>query len=871
MTEKKTHSLFRILFALLIPFSLSAQPREKQSINSGWQFVLNDEPGISSVQNKNTGWQKINLPHTWNALDIVDDTVGYHQGIGWYKKKLFIPEQYNKKHLELFFEGACNQATVYINGEKATGHGGGFTGFSVNLDGKILYGKINEILVKVDNGKYLQDSIPPFSGDFNLMGGIYRDVWLTATNKIHLGKENETDGILFRVSKVNADKASYSVHAYLENIESAFKGSIEFQLLRNGAVIRSGKADLSPLVKMKSISIQDEIMNPKLWSPETPNLYVLQVQLKNEKGELLDEISKNVGFKWVGISDKNEFLLNGKPYKLKGASRHQDYKNLGNALPDALHVRDIELMKEMGCNFLRIAHYPQDPAIYDACDRLGLITWSEIPVVDKVVNNETFFVNSKLMLEEMIVQNYNHPSIAIWGYHNEVRNLDQVSVRHAKMLDSLTRDLDKERLTAMAFESNIDAPYFTNPLLKDMLNIADINGYNVYQGWYRGKHENIADFLDTLYAYNPAKPIMLSEYGAGSITNMHTYQPTLFDFSEAYQCNFHESYIKAGNTKPWMIGFAIWNFIDFQRDGREDVIPHINKKGMVTTDRQPKDVFYFYKSQWSAEPFVYITGKHWQNRMAVTGKNKSIPIPIIVYSNQKELQLVQDGKPISTRSSSTGKFEWNINATDGVNIILCKTADGKLADVLNINYSFIDTSAFSQNTNWHQLNFNTGQSRTFFTDTKTTEQWMPDKPYSKGTWGYVGGEVWNSWPSAAWNGIREGIHRPIANTDNEPLFQTFVQGLSVWKADVPEGKYLVTVLLAEPFTASQRKNEERIFSIYLNNNLWMQDLNLEKDYGIQSALILDKVIEVKSNEGINIEFKSKSGKAILNGVSMKKL
>ena len=528
-------------------------------------------------------------------------------------------------------------------------------------------------------------------------------------------------------------------------------------------------------------------------------------------------------------------------------------------------------MKAMGCNFLRIAHYPQDPAIYDACDRLGLITWSEIPVVDKVVNNETFFNSSGLMMMEMIFQNYNHPSIAIWGYHNEVRNLDEVSIRHAKMLDSLTKDLDKQRLTAIAFESNIDAPYFTNPLLKEMLGIADINGYNVYQGWYRGKHENIGDFMDTLYAYNPKKPIMLSEYGAGSITNIHTYQPTLFDFSEEYQCNFHESYIKAGNTKPWMIGFAIWNFIDFQRDGREDVIPHINKKGMVTSDRQPKDAFYFYKSQWSAEPFVHVTGKHWESRIAIAGKNKSIQIPVIVYSNQKELQLMQDGKSISTKSSANGKFEWVINATEGTNNIVCKTADGKLTDVLNINYSFIDTTTFSQNTNWSQLNFNTGQSRTFFTDNKTTEQWIPDKPYSKGTWGYVGGEIWNTWPSAAWNKIREGIHRPIANTDNEPLFQTFVQGLSAWKADVPAGKYRVTVLLAEPFTTSQRKNVERVFSIFLNNNLWIPDLNMEKDYGIQSAIILDKIIEVKDNDGINIEFKNVVGKTILNGVSIKKL
>ncbi len=320
-----------------------------------------------------------------------------------------------------------------------------------------------------------------------------------------------------------------------------------------------------------------------------------------------------------------------------------------------------------------------------------------------------------------------------------------------------------------------------------------------------------------------------------------------------------------------MIGFAIWNFIDFQRDGREDVIPNINKKGMVTTDRQPKDVFYYYKSQWNKEPFVYITGKHWQQRISVSGRDKSKQIPLIVYSNQPMLQLEINGENNSTKTSNNGKFEWQLNVSEGMNSIICKTPDGKLTDVLKINYSFIDSTSFPQNTGWQQLNFNTGQSRTYFTDTKSTEQWMPDKPYSTGTWGYVGGTIWNTWPSAAWNGIREGIHSPIANTDNEPLFQTFVEGLISWKADVPAGKYRITLLLAEPFTSSQRKKEERIFSINCNGQFWMQDVNLEKEYSVQTAAIFDKEIIVMENEGIEISFNGVKGKTILNGVSIRRL
>ena len=206
-----------------------------------------------------------------------------------------------------------------------------------------------------------------------------------------------------------------------------------------------------------------------------------------------------------------------------------------------------------------------------------------------------------------------------------------------------------------------------------------------------------------------------------------------------------------------------------------------------------------------------------------------------------------------------------------MNRFVCKTPDGKLTDVLNIIYNFIDTTTFSNNTSWQQLNFNTGQSRTYFTDAKSTEQWMPDKPYIKGTWGYVGGKIWNTWPSAAWNGIREGIHKPIANTDNEPLFQTFVEGLAAWKADVPDGKYRITLLLAEPFTARQRNNTERIFSINCNGQQWIQYINLEKQVGVQSAVIIDKEIIVKDKQGITIDFKNLDGKTILNGVSIKRL
>ena len=864
---KRIYLHYPILFVgvLLISFHSYAQ-RETVSLNSGWQFTLNDDSSLTSIKSVSVPWKKVNVPHTWNAKDIVDDTIGYHQGIGWYRKVISITNDNKDKIHSIYFEGVGNLATVFVNGKEVSRHAGSFTGF--RTPPSIWVSGVNEILVRADNSKYLQNTIPPYSADFNMMGGIYRDVWLITSGATHFHGESGSLGINFSTPKVSKEYAQFDLQTWVKHADNIGAVKMNYQLKFEGKTIVSGKQLVLPGTTM--IQLIREVTMPELWTPEEPNLYELLVQLTDSKQNLLDEIVQQVGFKWVGINANQEFTLNGKPYKLNGASRHQDYKNLGNALTDGMHYRDIALMKEMGCNFIRIAHYPQDPEVFSACDKLGLIAWCEIPVVDRVVDNPEFLQNSELMMKEMILQNMNHPCIAIWGYHNEVRNLETVSINNAKALNAIAKRLDKDRLTAIAFESNIDAPYFSNPLLGEMLNIADINGYNVYQGWYRGSHETISSFLDTLHNFNNKKPILLSEYGAGSIVNMHTYHPELFDFSEEYQWQFHRSYVRAGNSKPWMTGFAIWNFIDFQRDGREDVVPNINKKGMVTTDRQPKDAFYYYKAQWSKAPFIYITGKHWLDR-TVAFPGDAAEVPLVVFSNQPELTLLQEGNIIETQKTDGGAFGWLVNFREGANHFVCRSKSGDLADAITINYHFIDNTHFSDYTFPVAMHINTGQSHTYFTDALSAEQWIPDQPYREGQWGYVGGEIWNTWPSPTWNGVREGIHKPIALTDNEPIFQTFVEGLTNWKADVREGNYRVTIQLAEPFTLNQRNNKQRIFSISLNGESWVDSLNLEKEYGILTAVTIDKIIVVKAGEGLNIAFKAINGLSILNGVSIEKL
>lgn len=316
---------------------------------------------------------------------------------------------------------------------------------------------------------------------------------------------------------------------------------------------------------------------------------------------------------------------------------------------------------------------------------------------------------------------------------------------------------------------------------------------------------------------------------------------------------------------------SIWNFIDFQRDGREDVVPNINKKGMVTTDRQPKDVYYLYQSQWNKKPMLYITGKHWKNRIGYVSGNQSLSTELTVFSNLSSLTLYRGKVSLGKKHSSNGIFTWSINLANGDNQFLCSGAGDSVMDMININMQLVDTSANRLAIPATGFHVNTGQSGTFFTDNTTGEIWQPDKPYTPGTWGYEGGNIWNRWPSSAWNAVREGIHKPISKTKNDPLFQTFVEGLHAWRADVAPGKYMVTILLAEPFTDEQRQGEPRVLQIELNNKPWIAELDMAAQAGIQTAFEFKKEISVQPNGSIHIELKALKGKTLLNGVSIQRL
>ncbi|RZK91835.1 MAG: glycoside hydrolase family 2, partial [Pedobacter sp.] len=440
--------------------------RRTVNINQNWQFSKDTQ----NKGDKKIKYQTVNIPHTWNAFDVLDDEPGYYRGVGYYKKKLTLQPAWKGKKLYLNF-GAANQETeVYLNGKKIGSHIGGYTGFTVTIDG-LKFNGTDEIIVKVDNKH--NESVPPLTGDFTFFGGLYRNVSLLVVNQAHFAdKTYGTNGVYVHADNVTDVNATLNVNAKLVN-QAAVKQLLVTTTLVDAKANKVGEAKWlsSPNVN-KSVDVRlpkIEVANPILWSPERPYLYQTITKLINyQTGKVLDEVKTNIGFRYFSFDANKGFFLNGKSVKLIGASRHQDFAKMGNAVPAALQVKDVELLKEMGGNYLRVAHYPQDQAVLDACDRLGILTSVEIPIVNEITETQAFYDNCKAMQLEMIKQNYNHTSVIIWAYMNEVllkmrygkeperKKIYLKSIENlAQQLEDLTRKTDPTRYTLMSNHGDV--------------------------------------------------------------------------------------------------------------------------------------------------------------------------------------------------------------------------------------------------------------------------------------------------------------------------------------------------------------------------------------------------------------------------------
>jgi beta-galactosidase len=570
-----------------------------------------------------------------------------------------------------------------------------------------------------------------------------------------------------------------------------------------------------------------------------------------EDGKPLDEITNPLGFRWFSIDGTNGFSLNGKPSKLRGANRHQDYQGLGNAVPDAIHVRDMELMKDAGYNFVRLAHYPQDPSVLQAADRLGLMIWEETPLVNYITISDAFNENSAVMLKEMIRQHRNHPSVIMWGYMNEIylrvpkeneANIKKETVRLAKELNRLAKTEDPTRPTTIAFHGS---EVYNTEGLGD---IPDIIGWNLYSGWYSRVFEDFGKFIDEQHQKYPKRPLIISEYGANSDLRLHSLTPRRFDSTTEYQRAFHESYLEQINARPFIAGQAIWNQFDFGAELRGENMPHVNNKGMFTYDRQPKDVHYFYKANYKGAPVLHIAAADWKYRAGTDLSAQKID----VYSNLAEVELFLNGASLGKKKpNGIRKATWDVTFRDGVNYLKAEGSQNNIpqTDAAEVYYKLVTVKA-------DEIAVNVGSNAQFTDESKTV--WLADVPYKQGGFGFIGTEataVYGSPPD-----------RNILGTPDDPLFQTMQEGLTAYRLDVPDGTYEVELRFAE---TRFQKPGERVFDVKINGQTFLEKLDLVKEVGFQTAFT--RKFKISANDGILVEFAAAQGKAVLSGIRVRRL
>lgn len=887
----------RHLITLLIPCVLLGasasyaqnKPAQLISLNDQWKFSK-DQPGGQSPS-LNLSWKTLSIPHSWNTTDVMDDEPGYYRGTGWYKRKLKLDADVKNKEVFLVFNGANQETEVYVNGKLAGSHIGGYTRFVVPVSRFLNY-KDDEVQVKVTNR--FNEDIAPLTADFTFFGGIYRNVNLLITEPVHFSKNDHgsTAGVYLTTPDVSKETASVKAKSLIENASAEeIKVQVHTALAdADGAVVATNITTLKVPAHQTSTLVQDlkNIKNPQLWSPEKPYLYRVITQLIDVKTKaVLDQVANPLGFRWFKFEAEKGFFLNGEPLKLIGASRHQDYKEMGNAVPDALQIRDVELLKKMGGNFLRVSHYPQDPQILEACDRLGILASVEIPVVNTITESAAFTENCKNMQVEMIRQNFNHPSVVIWAYMNEVllrpkfaddKPRQAIYFKHivtlAQTLDSLTRKEDPSRYTMIANHGSFDS-YHKIGLTK----IPMVVGWNLYSGWYSGNMEDFGKFLDHHHRELADKPMLVTEYGADADPRIRSFSPVRFDKSVEYAIKFNQVYLNDIIKRPFVSGAMVWNLADFNSETREETMPHINNKGLLTLGREPKDIYLLYQAYLLNTPFLKIASGTWKIRTGTADSAKSFATqPVQVTTNQKTAELFINGQSLGVKNATDHVCSWEVPFVNGLNQL--KVISATHSDEMDVDFTLQPFKFSDRQVSFKEMNVLLGSKR-FYLDETTHQIWMPDQPYKKGSWGYIGGEAFKGTN----NRMSYGSDKNILETDNDPVYQTQQVGIKQFKLDVPDGEYELSLYFAELIGGVTKEAlaynldnnhqteivKQRIFNVSINGENFLENLNLAADYGYTTAVKKRTRITVQGGKGITLDFKTIEGIPVLNALGLRKI
>ena len=673
------------------------------SLDTGWQYA----PGSSRRAGDRSlmaGAERVTLPHTWNANDAIDLEPGYRRSVGWYRRTLDARAYPGDARLYLHFEGANTVTEVFVNGQRAGGHVGGYVGFEVEITRLVRRGAPNAIVVRVSN----EDDpsvIPSSRSDFVIYGGLTRNVWLRVVPATHVRH------LFARTPLVSAKEARAVATVTIASSGARDTVNVQARLVSLTGRVVAHAARRQPIGR-DSVDVQlalPTVRKPALWSPAQPNLYRLVVTVEG-KGIVRDSVEERIGFRWFEFREHGPFYLNGKRLLIRGTQRHEERAWYGGALPDALQVEDISAIKAIGANFVRLAHYPQAPAVYRAADSLGVLVWDELPWDRGGAGDSTWRANTKRLLAEQLRQNENHPSIILWSLGNEVQDVvepekhgDTATLRaFLGELKAIAKSIDPSRPTAMRkFDAGAD--------------IVDVYSPSIWAGWYRGVYKDYEKALTAAQAKFPRMVHM--EYGADAHSGRHTDSPISGeglrldpgveeavgkpvaniaregDWSESYQTDLLEWHLMISERQPGYAGGAQWVFRDFATPLRpENPIPYVNQKGLTARDGTPKDSWYLYRAWWTDSPrFAYIVSHSWTERAGPVGLKRSIR----VYSNCTSVELLLNGVSQGERRRVRDDFpaqglRWDVDFAVGMNSLIARctgAADGAVADTMANHYT----------------------------------------------------------------------------------------------------------------------------------------------------------------------------------------
>lgn len=645
-------------------------------LKDNWMFVKEAENAEDAALKKGTA---VSLPHTWNAVDGQDGGNDYHRGTCWYVTKFQKPELEAGSQVYVEFLGASVIADVYLNGEAVAHHEGGYSTFRVNLTDKLQ--EENVLAVALNNAD--NNYVYPQKADFTFYGGLYRMVNLIVVPESHFELDYAGGNGIAVTPTVECDENRVPTGKASVKVETWVTGNADSVVI---TITGEDSESKTVAVVDEHAEATFELEHVHLWDGvDDPYLYYAKAELSSG-----DVTETTFGCRSFYTDPEKGFVLNGRVYPLRGVSRHQDRTGAGNALSYEMHKEDMEIIKEIGANTIRLAHYQHAQEFYDLCDEYGMVIWAEIPYITMHMPNGR--ANTLSQMEELVVQNYNHPSIVCWGLSNEITAatpVDEDLLENHRLLNDLCHKLDKTRFTTMAnvFMQETDSP---------LLEIPDVNSYNLYFGWYLGELEQNDEFFDEYHAKYPDRCIGFSEYGADANPQYQSTNPTHGDYSETYQTVYHEHMLKMIEERPYLWATHVWNMFDFAADGRDEGGKHgVNQKGLVTMDRKlKKDAFYLYKAYWNKEDaFVHICGSRYVDRKEDTTEVK-------VYSNQTTVSLYVDGTLLETQDGSrifrfavpmTGEHEIVAKAgaeEDSIHIRKVEEANpdyvmGEIKDVIN--------------------------------------------------------------------------------------------------------------------------------------------------------------------------------------------